>query len=120
LSPGYLSVSPFCLQGFGSFSLSLFGIVYQVYSLSLPLLFGLVGIYPVPLPAGYFSVSSSCLYCCVWGGLSIFWQFVEFSLLWSFFALAGVGQVACQGFLVRETCVCVLVGGDEFLLSGVQ
>ena len=43
---------PFCFQDFGSVSLSLFGILYQVDSLSLPLLFGLVGIYPVPLPAG--------------------------------------------------------------------
>ena len=31
-----------------------------------------------------------------------------------------VGQVACQGFLVREACVGVLVGGAVFLLSGVQ
>ena len=31
----------------------------------------------------------------------------------------GVVQVACQGFLVREACVCVLVGGAVFLLSGV-
>ena len=38
--------------------------------------FGLVGIYPVPLPTGCFSAFSSCLYCCVWGGLSGFWQFV--------------------------------------------
>ena len=43
---------PFCFQDFGSFPLSLFGILYQVDSLSLTLLFGLVGIYPVPLPAG--------------------------------------------------------------------
>ena len=93
---------------------------FQVDSLSLPLLFGLVGIYPVPLPAGYFSASSSCLYCCVWGGLSIFWQFVEFSLLWSFLPVGGVGQVACQGFLVREACVGLLVDGAGFLLSGVQ
>ena len=106
---------PFCFQDFGSFSLSLFGILYQVDSLSLPLLFGLVGICPVPLPAGYFSAFSSCLYCCVWGGLSVFWQFVEFSLLWSFLAVGGVGQVACQGFLVREACVGVLVGGAGFL-----
>ena len=28
--------------------------------------------------------------------------------------------VACQGFLVREACVGVLVGGAGFLLSGVQ
>ena len=32
----------------------------------------------VPSPAGYSSLSSSYLYCCVWGGLSVFWQFVEF------------------------------------------
>ena len=108
---------PFYFQDFGSFSLSLFRILYQVDSLSLPLLFGLVGIYPVPLPAGYSSVSSSCFYCCVWGGLSVFWQFVEFSLLWSFL-FVGV-QVACQGFLIREACVGVLVGGAAFLLSGV-
>ena len=111
---------PFCFQDFGSFSLSIFGILSQVDSLSLPLLFGLVGIYAVPLPAGYSSVSSSCLDCCVWGGLSVFWQFVEFSLFWRFLTVFGVGQVACQGFLVREACVGVLVGGAEFLVSGVQ
>ena len=60
------------------------------------------------------------VYIAVWGGLSVFWQFVEFSLLWSFLAVGGVGQVACQGFLVREACVGVLVGGAGFLLSGVQ
>ena len=35
---------------------------------------------------------------------------MEFSLLWSFLAVGGVGWVACQGFLVREACVGVLVG----------
>ena len=83
-------------------------------------MFGLAGIYPVPLPAGFFSVSLSCLYCCVWGGLSVFWQFVEFSLLWSFLTVGGVVREACQGFLVREVCVSVVVGGSGFLLSGVQ
>ena len=29
------------------------------------------------------------------------------SLLWRFLAVGGVGQVACQGFLVREACVSV-------------
>ena len=29
-------------------------------------------------------------------------------------------SVACQGFLVKEACVGVLVGGAGFLLSGVQ
>ena len=109
-----------CFQDFGSFSLSLFEILYQVDSLSLPLLFGLVGICLVPFPAGYSFVSSSCLYFCVWGGLSVFWEFVEFSLLWSFLTVGGFVSVACQGFLVREACVGVLVGGAGFLLSGVQ
>ena len=40
-----------------------------------------------------------------------------FSLLWSFLTLGGVLSVACQGFLVREACVGVLVGGAGFLLS---
>ena len=73
-----------------------------------------MGVYPVLLPAGYSSVSSSCLYCCVWGGLSVFWQFVEFCSLWSFLSVGGVVQVAFQA------CVGVLVGGAVFLLSGVQ
>ena len=34
--------------------------------------------------------------------------------------MAGVVWVACQGFLLREACVGVLVGGARFLLSGVQ
>ena len=34
--------------------------------------------------------------------------------------MGGVGRVTCQGFLVREACVIVLVGGAGFLLSGVQ
>ena len=79
-----------------------------------------MAIYPVPLPAGYSSISSSCLYCCVWDDLSVFWQFVEFPLLWSFLTVGGVLQVACQGFLVREACVSVLLGGAASLLSGVQ
>jgi len=33
--------------------------------------------------------------------------------------VGGVGLVACQGFLVGEACICVLVGGAG-LLSGVQ
>ena len=80
----------------------------------------MVCIYPVPLPVGYSSVSLSCLYCCIWGGLSVFWQFVEFSLLWSFLAVGGVVRMACQGILVKEACFSVLVGGNGFLLSGVQ
>ena len=32
-----------------------------------------MGIFHVPLPVGYFSAFSSCLDCCVWSGLSVFW-----------------------------------------------
>ena len=35
-----------------------------------------MGIFHVPLPVGYFSAFSSCLDCCVWGGLSVFWRSV--------------------------------------------
>ena len=31
------------------------------------------------------------------------------SVLWRFLPVGGVGRVACQGFLVREACVSVLV-----------
>ena len=34
--------------------------------------------------------------------------------------MGGFGRVACQGFLVREACVSVLMGGAGSLLSGVQ
>ena len=33
--------------------------------------------------------------------------------------MGGVLSVACQGFLVREACVGVLVGGAGFLLSKI-
>ena len=94
--------------------------IYQIDPPFLPLLFGLVGIYLVPLSAEYSFVSSSCVNCCVWGVLSVFWQFVEFFLLWSFLTVGEVVQVASQGFLVREACVSALVCGAGFLLSGVQ
>ena len=45
---------------------------------------------------------------------------MEFSLLWSFLTVDGIVSVACQGFLVREACVGVVVGGAGFLLSEVQ
>ena len=34
--------------------------------------------------------------------------------------MGGVGRVVYQGFLVREPCDSVLVGGAGFLLSGEQ
>ena len=45
---------------------------------------------------------------------------MEFSLLRSFLTVGRVVSVACQGFLVREVCFGVLVGGAGFLLSIVQ
>ena len=42
------------------------------------------------------------------------------SLLWRLLPVGGVGLVACQGFLVREARICVLVGGAGSLLYGVQ
>ena len=95
---------PFCFQDFGSFSLSLFRILYEVDALSLPLLFSLVGIYPVPLPAEYFSVFSSCLYWCVWGGLSIFWQFVV-----SLYCGGSSLWVGLDGWLVKVSWLGKLV-----------
>ena len=41
-------------------------------------------------------------------------------LLWNFLPVGRVGRVACQGFLVREACVSVLMGRAGFPLSGVQ
>ena len=40
--------------------------------------------------------------------------------LWSFLTVGGVVSLACQGFLAREACVGVVMGGAGFLLSGVQ
>ena len=119
MSPGYLSVTPICFQDFGSFSLSLFRILYQVESLSFPLLFGLVCIYAVPLPAGYFSAFSSFY-------IAVFDVVFLYSGSWWFLFIVEVPHCVwgwtggCQGFLVREACVGVLVGGAGFLLSGVQ
>ena len=80
-----------------------------------------MGICPVTLAAEYFSTFSSCLYSCVLGGLSVFSEFViplycGVSSLWVWLD----GWLACQGFLVREACVGVLVSGAGFLLSGMQ
>ena len=42
------------------------------------------------------------------------------SLLCRFLPVGGVGRVVCQGFLVREACDGVLVGGAGSLLSPVE
>ena len=60
-SPGNLSVTPFCFQDFGSFSLSLFRILYQVDSLSLPFV--------------WFGGHLSCFFTC-WVFLCLFLLFI--------------------------------------------
>ena len=42
------------------------------------------------------------------------------SLLWRFLPVGGVGQVACQVFLVREAHVGVLVVGAGSLWSAMK
>ena len=42
------------------------------------------------------------------------------SLLWGFLPVGGIGQVSCQGFLVSEACVDVLMGGAGSRLSAMQ
>ena len=78
-----------------------------------------MGIYYVPLPSEYFSAFSSCLDFC----LALPFCMLEVcgsSLLWRFLPVGGVGQMAYQGFLVREACVSVLVGATGSLLSEAQ
>ena len=118
LSLVFLSVTPFCFQNFGSFSLSFFGILHQVDSLSLPLLFGLLGIYPVPLPAEY-PLSLHLVYIAVFGVAFLYSGSLWISLYCGGFLLwMGLDGWIVKGFLVREACVSVLVDGAGFLLSG--
>ena len=74
INPSSLSVSTFCFQGFGSSLLSLFLILFQVDSLFLPHLFGLVGFYFGPSPTAYFSDLFFCLVRSAWGLLSSGWK----------------------------------------------
>ena len=78
-----------------------------------------MGTYHVPLPAEHFSAFSSCLDC-VFGVAFLYLAVCGSSLLWRYLTVGGFGRMACQGFLVREACVSVLVGGAGFLLFGVQ
>ena len=60
------------------------------------------------------------LYIAVFGVAFLYSVSLWFLLLWRLLAVSGVGLVACQGFLVRGACICVLVGGAGSLLSEVQ
>ena len=95
------SITPVCFQDFGSSLLSLFWTLFQVHFLSPPLLFGLVGLYHVPLPAKYF-----CLFI-LFRLLCLGWPFCRLevcssSWLWRLLPVGGVGLVAYQGFLVGK------------------
>ena len=79
-----------------------------------------MGICDVPLPAEYFSAFSSYLDCCVWGGLSVFLQFVVPLYCGGSSFWVGLDEWLVKVFLVREACVGVLVGGPGFLLSGMK
>ena len=89
---------------------------------------------PISSSFVWFGVHLSCSFTC-WIFLCLFilsillclgWPFCMlevcgFSLLWHCSCVwYWIGLVACQGFLVREACVCVLVGEAGSLLSGVQ
>ena len=49
--------------------------------------------------------------------ITLFWQFVEFSLLWRFLTVCGFVQVACQGFLGKLVSVFWWVELDYFSLE---
>ena len=78
-----------------------------------------MGIYHVPLPAEYFSAFSSCLDCCVWGGLSVCWKFVV-----PLYCGGCSLWVGLDKWLVKVSWLgkleSVPVGGAGSLLSGVQ
>jgi len=89
---------------------------------------------PISSSFVWFGVHLSCSFTC-WIFLCLFILFILLYLGWAFCMLevcgfsllwhcscvwCWIGLVACQGFLVREVCVCVLVGEAGSLLSGVQ
>jgi len=81
-------------------------------------LFDLVGIYHVPLPADYFSAFSSCLDCCVWGGLSVFWQFVVSLYCGGSSLLVGLDEwLVNVSWLGKLVLVCWWVELDFFSLE---
>ena len=87
------------------FCLVWWGFILFLYLLGIPLSLHLVYIAVFRVAFLYSGSLWSSLYC-------------GDSLLWG--VGGGVVWVACQGFLVREACIGVLVGGAGFLLSGVQ
>ena len=85
-------------------------------SLSPHLLFGVVGIYHAPYILYLFILFTLLYLGCPLCSLGVCGS----PLLWSLLPVGGIGLMSCQGFLVREACIVVLVGGSGSLLSGVQ
>ena len=66
------------------------------------------------------SLSLHLVYIAVFGVAFLYSGSLRFLFIVEVPCCGWGGRVACQGFLVREACISVLVGGAGFLLSGVQ
>ena len=111
-----LTFSPFYFQVFRAALLSLFWILFQVDCLFPLHLFGLVSFYLTLSFVLYFSVFSYFFFSLTsssWG--LIFPGFsVVFLLPFGFCLVEGnVDWVICVDFLLRVTCFCLLVGGNQ-------
>ena len=72
-----------------------------------------MGIYPAPFLLGI-SLPLHLVYIALFGVAFPYSGSLSSSLYCGVSSVGGVGQVACQGFLVREACVGILVGGAGF------
>ena len=104
----------FCSQDFKPCLLSLFWIIFQVDSLSPPLLFALLSFYHVPSPAEYYSTFSFCLDFCNWTG-SLWFLLVVKSAPCEWGWTSGLSRFLGWGNL----CLC-FAGTAASFLSGVQ
>ena len=77
-----------------------------------------MGIYPV-LYLLHIPLSLHLVYIAVFGVAFLYSGSLWFLFIVEVPPLGGVGRVAYQGFLAREACVGVLMGGAG-VLSGVQ
>ena len=107
----------FFFQDFGSFSLSLFGILYQVDSLPLCLVWWAFILFLCLLGS---PLSLHLVYIAEFGVALCILSVCGVLFIVDFLHCGYVLWVACHGFLFRKACVPVLVGGAGFLLSEVQ
>ena len=94
---------PCCFQDFGSFSVSLFRILYQVDSLSLPLLLGW-GAFILFLYLLEISLPFHLVYIALFGVAFLHYGSLWLPLLWSFLTVGGV-----YGWLVNVSWLGKLV-----------